>query len=477
MVIYLAFRNIAKNIKDSSVIFILIAVITFLLFIGNNIIEKADQNIRKAYIESLTGDVVLQKDGDVTMNLFGANVLVIDSFFNIPVLPAYDIVKELLSKEEDISGITSQVSGIAYLDALDVREPALLCGIDPASYFKLFPGIYIKEGRYLQAGEFGAMITEDRAHKIEVQSGRRPEIGMPLLFTSGGPLGFKIREVPLVGVFNYQNPGQFMNEIIIIDPQTVRVLNSIQAAGFTDSKVNTQDLFSFDADDIFSDSFDAALTDGAEFSPDILKQYLSMSDTDRVEMGGDWNFIIIRLNKGVSSSSFISSINKKMEPYGITAVNWRIASGNSAIMTLMIQALFNSGIFLVSIVGAIAIINILLISVFQRTREIGTLRTIGASNIYIRSLIYWENIIISAFAGLTGVLLGFLFIGWINSLSVNLSNELLISILNGTVLHLEFMPHIAGFSFVVAVLLGLAASIYPVETAVRLEPMAAIRRG
>ena len=495
MIFFIAIRNILKNIKDSLVVIILITLITFLFFIGNIIMGNADKNIRESYIDSLTGDVVLQKDGEVTMNLFGANAPIIDSFFTIPVLPAYNAVMEILIEEKNISGITSQVSGIAYLDLLNVREPVLLCGIDPETYFSLFPGIFLKEGSYLKAGEYGAMITEERAQKIEERSGQRPMIGNPLLFTSGGTMGFKIREVPLVGIFSYQNPGQFMNDIVIIDPQTVRVLNSIQVASNSESDISinssgteniSMNLLNIDIDDIFGESF-ASVEDtivdlsefDEEFSIEYLQQYLRETGTQNrsVEIGGDWHFIILRLDKGVSSQNFISSLNQKIKPFGLTAVNWRIASGISAILTLALQALFNAGMFLVSIIGIIAIINILLISVFRRVREIGTLRAIGASNIFIRSLIYSENIFISFFGGLTGTLGGWFFIRWINTLELSVSNEMIVSMLNGNLIQFEIIPHIAVISFIVAVILGVASSIYPVEIAVKLEPVTAVRRG
>jgi putative ABC transport system permease protein len=139
--------------------------------------------------------------------------------------------------------------------------------------------------------------------------------------------------------------------------------------------------------------------------------------------------------------------------------------------------LFNSGIFLVSIAGVIAVINILLISVFRRVREIGMLRAIGASDFFIRSLIYCENITVALIAGCAGVAAGGIFFQWINGLDLHVPNELLATILGGTVLRIEFLPDVAVVSIIIAVLLGLAATVYPVEAAVRIEPEAAVRRG
>jgi ABC-type lipoprotein release transport system permease subunit len=483
MVFLLVLRNIAGNKKNCSIIALLIAVITFLFFIGNSVIRKSDLGLRQAFVQSLTGDVVLEAKADVTMNLFGANTPIIDTFFNIPPLPAYDAVMEIVRAQEGISGLTSQVSGKAFLDLLGVREPVLLCGIDADSYFLLFSGITLEEGRFLVSGEYGAMITAERAKRIETQSGQYPQIGMPLLLTSGGAVGFKIREVPLVGIYSYANPGQFMNEIVIIDPQTVRVLNSIQVAGSQNVELGENALALLDAppDDIFSGIFtinDNEITT-EQFSAETLQAYLSENKLeDNVNLsGGDWNFIILKLEKSKNTRSFISSLNKKLEPYGVTAVDWRIAAGTSAILLLLIQALFNIGVFLVCVAGIITVINILLIGVFRRTREIGTLRAIGASDMYIASLILQENLVLTAFAGALGIFGGILFIKWINSLSLLIPNELIASLLGGNVLSLGFIPSIAVLAFILAVALGIAVSIYPINVTVRVEPMEAVRHG
>ena len=479
MVFFLAFRNITRNKKNSAIIALLIAVITFLFFAGNSVTGRAGRSIRQAYIESLTGDVVIERAGDITLNLFGANTPVVDEFFTIPVLPAFDMVREIAAGSPGVAGITSQVSGRAVFDMLGVRERVLLSGVDAATYFSLFPGIILEEGRFLQAGEHGAMITLDRARRIEERAGQRLLMGTPLLLTSGGETGFRIREVPLVGIFSYQNPGQFMNEIVITDPQTVRALNAIQVASSADVGDDALSLLSADFDDLFGDAFAAADGNGGDgFSADSLQAFLSSGSAESgEETGGDWNFIILRLEGGKSAAAFISALNKKLAPFDVMAVNWRVASGVSAILMLLLQALYNAGLFLVTIAGIITVINILLIAVFRRTREIGTLRAIGASDSYIRSLILSENLIIALFAGLAGVSGGFLFFRWLNSLNFRINNELIRSVLGGAVLRIDFLPHLAALSFFMAVALALVASVYPVETAVRIEPMAAVRRG
>jgi ABC-type antimicrobial peptide transport system permease subunit len=482
MIWLLILRNIIRNKKNSAVIITLIVSITFLFFIGNSLLGRSDQGLHEAYVECLTGDVLIQKRGDVSMNLFGANTPIIDSFFSIPPLPAYDKVKEIVSAEPGVSMLSSQVSGTAVVDLCAVREIAPLCGVDALTYFDLFNGIILEEGRFLQPGEFGAMITRERAERIKRQTGTYPAIGDPVLLTTGAEAGFKIREVPLLGIYRYRNSGQFINEVVITDPQTIRVLNSIMVASMEfDTDEDALGLLDAGLEDLFNTGEDITLSVQEDsFSAESLESFLEgFEGTAEPEalVGGDWNFIILRLEKGVSPAFVIDSLNKKLENYGAVAVGWRIAAGQSAILLLLIQSFFNGGIFIVSVAGIIAAVNILLISLFKRTREIGTLRAMGAHDSHIRLLVMGENIILALIAGTAGVLSGYAAIHIVNSLALHIPNVLVATLLGGEILSLSFLPGVAVLSFLVALFLGAAASVYPVEMAVHIDPIVAVRQG
>jgi ABC-type lipoprotein release transport system permease subunit len=488
----LILRNLVRNRKSNLIVLLLIGIITFVFFIGSSIIGRTMQSMRDTYIDSITGDVLVEKAGDVSMNVFGANVAVIDEYFTIPVLSGHDALAAFIASEPRVAGVTSQVSSKALLDVENYRSPVMIAGVDAKTYFPLFPGIILKEGRFLQDGEFGAMITTGKARAIGEVTGTRPGPGDFLLLTAGGGIGFKIRSVPIVGIFEYKNTGQFMNEIVITDPQTARVLSSIQVAvagGELDIDAASMDIISTDLDDLFNYSPSGAADGGRvsvapnaedSLSPDSVSSFLSdarKNASHEPVAGGDWNFIILRLHKGLFSSddSFIASLNKKLAPFEAVAVNWQTAAGESATMLILIQMLFRSGIILVCIVCIITIVNILLISVFKRKREIGTLRAIGAADSYIRKLILGENVALACVSGFAGVIAGVVFLHLVNSSHITLSNRLIASLLGGETVHIELLPSSAVTSIVLAVLLGLAASLYPVETAVRIRPAEALR--
>jgi ABC-type lipoprotein release transport system permease subunit len=478
----LILRNILRNRKSSLIILILILIITFVFFIGNSIISRTVEGLREVYINGITGDVVIEKSGDITMNLFGANIAVVDDFFTIPDLPAYNEIADILANDSRVIGFTSQVSSKAFLDLESYREPVLICGVATDTYFHLFSSIELVQGEFLKDGEFGAMISMEKARSMEKTIGRFPEIGAKMLLTSGGAIGFKIREAPLVGIFQYKNAGQFMNEIILTDPRTARALSVIQTA-VSDVETSQQAAAILDISDVdalFGDSevpFQDESEASVEISPDAV-QSLLRDTTNITQTGysdGGWNFLILRLKETVSAPRFINELNRKITGYGAIAIDWQTAAGESAATFIIIQTLFNSGLTLVIIVGVMAIINILLISIFKRKREIGTLRSVGASDWNIRSLILGENIALSCVAGFAGVFIGVLLLNSINNMHISIPNRLLASLLGGQTLTIGISLQSAVSSLFLAVAVGLAASLYPVEAAVLIRPVDALR--
>jgi len=61
------------------------------------------------------------------------------------------------------------------------------------------------------------------------------------------------------------------------------------------------------------------------------------------------------------------------------------------------------------IIALLGIMNTLVLSVFERTRELGLLRAVGMLRKQLRSMIRWEAVIVSVFGALLGVVLGVIF--------------------------------------------------------------------
>lgn len=117
------------------------------------------------------------------------------------------------------------------------------------------------------------------------------------------------------------------------------------------------------------------------------------------------------------------------------------------------------------VVGGIGIMNIMLVSVSERTREIGIQRAIGATKKVILSQFVAEATIMSIGGGIIGVISGTTISYLVDGTSIGSID-----------MNTEFAPDIAVLALVVSAVIGLAAGIYPAFRAAGLDPIEALRR-
>ncbi len=125
-------------------------------------------------------------------------------------------------------------------------------------------------------------------------------------------------------------------------------------------------------------------------------------------------------------------------------------------MTVLLAAV--AGISLV--VGGIGIMNIMYVSVTERTREIGLRMSIGAKGIDILAQFLIESVLISVTGGLIGVFLG-------------VGSSLLVNIVAHFPIYIQ--PWSVLLSFIVCTVTGIFFGWYPAKKAALLDPIEAIR--
>ncbi|MFZ2497727.1 MAG: ABC transporter permease [Methanosarcina sp.] len=140
---------------------------------------------------------------------------------------------------------------------------------------------------------------------------------------------------------------------------------------------------------------------------------------------------------------------------------------NQADVLEQVNKLANSlGSFLVAValisllVGSIGIMNIMLVTVTERTREIGIMKALGFSSTDVLLLFLVESVIISLFGGLLGA-------------GVGIAGAYLVT----TILKLPFLysPYIFEAGLMVAIIVGVVAGVYPARKAAKLAPVDALR--
>jgi putative ABC transport system permease protein len=131
-------------------------------------------------------------------------------------------------------------------------------------------------------------------------------------------------------------------------------------------------------------------------------------------------------------------------------------SSISGVLTGLLSAV--AGVSLV--VGGIGIMNIMLVSVTERTREIGIRLAIGAQAHQVLLQFLVEAVVLSLFGGIIGIALG-----------------LGLAAIGGRVLAVPFIlnPSIVAIAFIFSALVGVAFGYFPARRAARLDPIEALR--
>jgi putative ABC transport system permease protein len=130
--------------------------------------------------------------------------------------------------------------------------------------------------------------------------------------------------------------------------------------------------------------------------------------------------------------------------------------------------IFLGGVGIVTLgLGAVGIINIMLVSVSERTREIGLLKAIGATKRSIMAQFFWEGLLLTGVSGLIGIAVSAGFMAVLQDL------------LTGKMPGFDppqLVPWSAALALGSLVLCGVAAGLYPATKAAELDPIEALRR-
>jgi putative ABC transport system permease protein len=129
---------------------------------------------------------------------------------------------------------------------------------------------------------------------------------------------------------------------------------------------------------------------------------------------------------------------------------------------------FLGGVGIVTLgLGAVGIINIMLVSVTERTREIGLLKALGATRRSILAQFFWEGLLLTGISGMIGIIASAGFM-W-----------LLQQVLTGKMPGWDpprLVPWSAALALGSLTLSGVAAGLYPASKAAALDPIEALRR-
>lgn len=134
----------------------------------------------------------------------------------------------------------------------------------------------------------------------------------------------------------------------------------------------------------------------------------------------------------------------------------------TSILTLFLTSIA----FISLIVGGIGIMNIMLVSVIERTKEIGLRKAVGATDQDILKQFLWEAVILTFIGGLAGIIIGSVIVVLMYFIFVNF-------LPSGWIFALP--PSAIAIASFVSAITGIAFGIYPAKQAAKKSPIEALR--
>ena len=159
-------------------------------------------------------------------------------------------------------------------------------------------------------------------------------------------------------------------------------------------------------------------------------------------------------------AEFLNRYYERNNDYHISASSMESMLGtmNTMLSTISVALSVIAGISL--LVGGIGVMNIMLVSVTERTREIGTRKALGATNNQIRTQFVVESMIVCLIGGIIGIILGSV-MGYVGSAIL----------MEGCLPTLSSIALSVGFSLAIGIFFGY----YPANKAAKLDPIEALR--
>jgi putative ABC transport system permease protein len=141
------------------------------------------------------------------------------------------------------------------------------------------------------------------------------------------------------------------------------------------------------------------------------------------------------------------------------------------VMFVALQIFMISCGLLTLIAGGVGVMNIMLVAVAERTRELGLRKALGATNRDLFVQLLCDTLVITIGAGIGGFAFGGLIIFGLQQLREAAPQAKFF------MARIEFAPEVATIAFVVLVTVGLLAGLVPGLRAARLDPAEALREG
>ncbi|MCI0331770.1 MAG: ABC transporter permease [Planctomycetes bacterium] len=192
------------------------------------------------------------------------------------------------------------------------------------------------------------------------------------------------------------------------------------------------------------------------------------------------NAIQVRLKEGVDLNMVRDLLRAEFAPQVYKISTWRDKEGALLAAVQMETAVLNVLLFLIVAVAGFGILAIFFMIVVEKTRDIGILKSLGATGRGIMGIFLGYGLSLGIVGASVGMGLGLLFVRYINEIADLLGRITGKPVFDPSIYYFQKIPTIVEWPTVTAIVIGamaiaILASILPARRAARLHPVEALR--
>lgn len=345
-ILRLAFRNLSRHRRRTALTIAALAFGIALMVLGRAWTDAMERAVVDPAKDATLGHVQVYRSDAAADETGEISFIMPQNNYRLIRSPA-DLIEEAKRLDPRVlSGISRLMVG-ALLSFKDTTMDGVLIGIDPKARASTYPALSVVAGRHFEPGEKGVLINRGVARKLGIGPG---DDLVALGTTSDGRLnGTKLR---VTGIY------------------TIKGLEAYEWGSC----------------------------------------YADLSGVQEIlDVPDQAGLVVLRLKEGGREAAAVrDTLNAAFRRKGTnaTAFTWEDMGGpfiGGMLVTRFIAAIMN---FVMGIIVAAGVLNTVLMATFERTREMGTMRAMGARKQDVLSVFLSEGFLLGAFGATLGALLG-----------------------------------------------------------------------
>ena len=341
--------------------------------------------------------------------------------------------------------------------------------MDPAPYRKIFRNAEMVDGEFFgvdQGGpaKSGVLVSQYQNRQYQEKYGVTLEVGEPLTLlglTDGGSVNAVSSR--LLGIFEpryYKNVFNYINFLDVTSYSNLYNFTGVSSDSLPQSFNEGLDAALQSEDDLFALAGDA---DFGKIDVSALKS----------EAISGYTMIAVKLKDHSRLDDAMAEVAARQD-LNIKVSRWDEASGFFARISSALQAFIYLATALIFLVVIFIFMNTLIISIIERTSEIGTMRAVGAERRFVRRLFLTETLILNTFFSLAAMAVAAVLLLALKPGGIPLPDTISQFLIGGgnLPLQLSVLPFVQALVIVIAA--SIIATLYPIRVATAITPLRAM---